>query len=719
MKLNSSNTRFELTQQIIASVLFCLMFALDEPITTAVFIACSGLLVFRLVLIHQGSALLSVLSRASSKNIGALGMTVVILLSVRHSGLINAMVNLLLAGSALWWFTLPATINSQIPRQFFIMHKLCLCLFFLISVGFIYEQTLLYSLLFFVLILITWLALFICENPEQPISNTFRFLIKYTLVCVPLAALIFLLLPNLAPFWKLPKQEQTVSGLSESMTPGDIAELAQSTRLAFRVAFDDNNPSQQQLYWRVMTMPNFNGKTWAIAGLPKRSRNAQQSNSSLYIADDLSSDNDVSPSKINYSVIAEPTHQPWLFSLANSHSNTDKVNHNHDDTLSYATKLTTKLKYEAQTGQLALASVLGAEQAVKVSTRPITLTDRQKKKNLYLPPNLHANTAELSHRWMSIAKQTTSDKQQQSQLFIKSIANYFRQNGFIYTLTPPKLTGDHIDNFLFDTQQGFCAHYASATAVMLRQQGIPTRVVAGYQGGEYNPNGNYFNVYDSSAHAWVEFWVQQADNSNSGHWYRFDPTATIAPNRILQGLGGSEVINNNVNVEPMEMVKSVAWLNTLRQQIQSLDYYWTIWVLDFDPTREENRITSWLQSTDMRHILYVFITLIVIIAGAVWMTIRPRGQINEITQVLTKLEQRLTKYDRQHNPKKSFTPRVLTRQSQQTLADYQAHLLQYFPELAEPLNAIFSNIDAYLYQPQASDKNVFIKIVFRQISELS
>ncbi|WP_370661047.1 hypothetical protein [Psychrosphaera algicola] len=69
-----------------------------------------------------------------------------------------------------------------------------------------------------------------------------------------------------------------------------------------------------------------------------------------------------------------------MFSLANSHSNTDKVNHNHDDTLSYATKLTTKLKYEAQTGQLALVSVLGAEQAVKVSTRPITLTDRQKKK---------------------------------------------------------------------------------------------------------------------------------------------------------------------------------------------------------------------------------------------------------------------------------------------------------------------------------------------------
>ncbi|MDC2889971.1 hypothetical protein [Psychrosphaera algicola] len=150
--------------------------------------------------------------------------------------------------------------------------------------------------------------------------------------------------------------------------------------------------------------------------------------------------------------------------------------------------------------------------------------------------------------------------------------------------------------------------------------------------------------------------MQQADNSNSGHWYRFDPTATIAPNRILQGLGGSEVINNNVNVEPMEMVKSVAWLNTLRQQIQSLDYYWTIWVLDFDPTREENRITSWLQSTDMRHILYVFITLVVIIAGAVWMTIRPRGQSNEITQVLTKLEQRLTKYDKQHNPKKGLRP---------------------------------------------------------------
>lgn len=719
MTLNSSNSRFELTQQIIASVLFCLMVALEEPVTIAVFIACSGLLVFRLLLIHRSSALLNVLSRASSKNIGALGMTVVILLSVRHSGLINSMVNLLLAGSTLWWFTLPATINSQLPRQSFIIHKLCLCLFFLISVGFIYEQTLLYSLLFFTLILITWLALFIYENPYKPLSTTFRFVVKYTLVCVPLAALIFLLLPNLAPFWKLPKQEETVSGLSESMTPGDIAELAQSTRLAFRVAFDGDNPSQQQLYWRVMTMPNFNGKTWAIAGMPKRSRNSQQSNLSHYISDDLGPKNNNLRTKIDYSVIAEPTHQPWLFSLANSHSNTDKVHHNRDDTLSYATKLTTKLKYEAQATQLAQPSVIGAEQAVNVSASAVPLTARQKTKLLYLPPNQHLKTLELSRRWMYIAKQTTTDQHEQAQLFVKSIAGYFRQSGFIYTLTPPKLEGDHIDNFLFDTQQGFCAHYASATAVLLRQQGIPSRVVAGYQGGEYNPKGNYFNVYDSSAHAWVEYWLAQADDSGKGHWYRFDPTATIAPNRILQGLGGSEVINNNLNVEPMEIVKSVAWLNTLRQQLQSLDYYWTIWVLDFDPTREENRITSWLQSADVRQIFYVLVSLIIIIAVVIWMTLKPSGQHNEITQALTKLEKRLIKYHRQHNPKKQFTNRNFARQPHQTLADYQAHLLQYFPELATPLNKVIASIDSYLYQPQSIDKKEFIKVVFSQISELN
>ena len=78
---------------------------------------------------------------------------------------------------------------------------------------------------------------------------------------------------------------------------------------------------------------------------------------------------------------------------------------------------------------------------------------------------------------------------------------------FFYTLTPPGLARDSVDDFLFNTRQGFCGHFASAFTTMMRAAGIPARVVAGYQGGDWNPIGGYLLVRQSHAHAWSEVWL--------------------------------------------------------------------------------------------------------------------------------------------------------------------------------------------------------------------
>ena len=89
--------------------------------------------------------------------------------------------------------------------------------------------------------------------------------------------------------------------------------------------------------------------------------------------------------------------------------------------------------------------------------------------------------------------------------YIDAILAHFREEKFVYTLEPGELASrDPVDGFLFDSRRGFCEHYASAFAVLLRAAGIPARIVTGYQGGELNPRGNYLVVRQSDAHAWVE-----------------------------------------------------------------------------------------------------------------------------------------------------------------------------------------------------------------------
>ena len=113
------------------------------------------------------------------------------------------------------------------------------------------------------------------------------------------------------------------------------------------------------------------------------------------------------------------------------------------------------------------------------------------------------------------------------------ILDFFRTGGFAYSLSPPRLGRDSVDDFLFKSKKGYCEHFASACAFMMRSIDIPARIVGGYQGGERNPYANYLIVRQSDAHVWVEIW-----HPDKG-WYRVDPTAVVAPDRITEGMEGA------------------------------------------------------------------------------------------------------------------------------------------------------------------------------------
>src|SRR5690606_14137748 len=138
-----------------------------------------------------------------------------------------------------------------------------------------------------------------------------------------------------------------------------------------------------------------------------------------------------------------------------------------------------------------------------------------------LPPEVNPRTRQLALRLRGAA---ASERD-----YIEAVLAMFTQQPFFYTLTPPKLDRNAVDDFLFNTRSGFCEHYASAFAVLMPAACIRARGVTGYQGGEYNRMGEYWIVRQSDAHAWTEVWLEERG------WTRVDPTAAVAPERIERG----------------------------------------------------------------------------------------------------------------------------------------------------------------------------------------
>lgn len=190
--------------------------------------------------------------------------------------------------------------------------------------------------------------------------------------------------------------------------------------------------------------------------------------------------------------------------------------------------------------------------------------------------------------------------------FIRQVLNKFNTEEFYYTLEPPALGSNPVDRFIFDTRQGFCEHYASAFAVMMRAADIPSRIVLGYQGGEINPMGQYLIVRQADAHAWTEVWLPERG------WYRVDPTAAVAPERISAGRTGAMFAGIGASwglSAPSELLYQIAltW--------DAMNAKWNDWILGYGPDNQ-SRFMQWLgmDDPDWRQMM---LTLVAIVVGLI------------------------------------------------------------------------------------------------------
>lgn len=448
--------------------------------------------------------------------------------------------------------------------------------YFLIASNFFYTQSPWVAVyVFAVVIYLTSLLILFNDRLSTIIwQQRLRIAARAILQATPLMLILFVLFPRIpGPLWGLPKDvTSAVTGLSDDMSPGSMSSLIQSGEVAFRVRFDGDTPSHESMYWRGPVFSVYDGQTWTSGDL----LNKAEPNLHPSAAE---------TGQIKYTVTMEPHQRNWLFALEYPVQLAGSGYHlTREMQLLNKNKISNVFQYTLVSDRLA-------------SNWSLFRPERQR--NLHLPEQLNPQTIALANTWLTDAR---GDK--------KAVVNralaYIRNQPFIYTLNPPILGVDAMDDFLFETRRGFCEHYASAFVYLMRAAGIPARVVTGYQGGEKNPLDNYIIVRQSNAHAWAEVW-----NDETG-WLRVDPTAAVSPDRIENGIQNAVAERDLL---PAILLSENSWLRQARYRWDSMNNTWNEWVVGFDQKRQKKLFTKLgLERTDWQD-LVIWLVIVMLLAG--------------------------------------------------------------------------------------------------------
>jgi protein-glutamine gamma-glutamyltransferase len=359
---------------------------------------------------------------------------------------------------------------------------------------------------------------------------------------LPLMAAFFLLFPRVqGPLWALPRDTTAArTGLSDTMTPGNISNLIKSDEVAFRVQFHGDMPSYGALYWRGPVLTEFDGRTWKMpdhSGLGTLNYSHHER-------------------LVRYAVTLEPHQKQWMFALDVPAEVPQRVALLPDLQLRSYVPVNQRIVYE-----------MGSWLDYRYGER---LSPMGKQYFLEHDRDLNPRTVALGEK---LAAETSSPRAIVAQALL-----YFGRD-FTYTLEPPVLDSSKpYDDFLFNTRRGFCEHFAGAFTLMMRAAGVPARVVTGYQGGEVNPLNRELIVRQADAHAWSEVWLPREG------WVRIDPTAAVSPLRVEGGV--------NAALGPIGVIPSLiaadqfGVLAQMRYTWHVLNSQWNLWVIGYNTDRQ-------------------------------------------------------------------------------------------------------------------------------------
>src|SRR6266481_3753986 len=456
-------------------------------------------------------------------------------------------------------------LEAHTAREFQVMvlmgWVLCLCGFFL-SQDFVIALSLLTA---FALLLVALIQFYRGSSPGAfwpPLGTTGKILLQ----AAPLVVLLFVLFPRINTGLRVDFRANRLasSGFSDRLSPGSIAALANSSEIAFRAEFprSSTRPSGP-MYWRGVVRWRCNGMEWRAPYDPRPKSSSSTPGFSGSGGLPVPSAN---AKEIQQCITLAPNGARWMFALDRPIKAVPGAMLARGDYLWSVQPIRKSRRYEVVSSQSS-----GNE-----------ITAKGRAEALEVPASISPAVRDLAHSW--------TVQNRDSRGVVNSALQFFRTQGFSYSLTPGEY--DSLEEFLFRRRVGFCGHYATSFATLMRLAGIPARVVVGYLGGEYNDLGHFFLVRQADAHAWCEVWIPEKG------WTRVDPSAAVAPGRasldltsFLETRIASGQMGARQNALIAQLLRSAVFTN-VRFVWQTLSYQWDTRLVAFDADVQDVLLTS-------------------------------------------------------------------------------------------------------------------------------
>lgn len=487
-----------------------------------------------------------------------------------------------------------------------------------------------------------WVPFLICAfvglwwsmlRPEQP--KPLPFLGRLFISSIPVALALFFIFPRFVfPWAARANHSRSTMGFSENLNPGNSAELVENDRLIFRARFSAEQPPVHTLYWRGGVLSESHGLSWTTHP-PERKQTP-----SKFIESDRSK-------RLAYDIFLEPGTSNFIFALeaSESVSGADLFIRGYENSLYRLPFPTNKTVLYRGLSDLSAAD-----------PTPPTEKDLQ-------TPDLSLKV----QAWVDPLKKKSIPER------VQELDRFYLNNKFKYTLTPGTYSANDLEEFLFDRREGFCEHFAGSYATLARALGIPARVIVGFQGGTWNEYGNFWRISTKDAHAWVEIY-------NAGHWQRVDPTGFAAPLRLT--MGASQYFQS---LRPPQTIfdNIVLLKDQLLAFVETLNYSWTSFLLDFDTDFQKELIALIRRNIGWSILGLVFLGLM--IAGS--------------TKILSRRSQGLHPYRLLLLDMIAWgTARGIARNASESPQAYLDRLSRAFPPLSTTLSAFANRYDEFFYQ---------------------
>ena len=497
-------------------------------------------------------------------------------------------------------------LEAHTAREFRVMvligWMLCLCGFFL-SQDF---TTALCLLIAFALLVVALIQFHRGASPGAvwpPVGTTCKLLLQAS----PLVVLFFFLFPriNAGLQFELRPFRAANTGFSDRLSPGSIAALANSSEIAFRAEFPGSSTRPSgPMYWRGIVMWQCNGMEWRAPDAPRPK--------SPSTTRDIAGTGGLpvqSPDarEIQQRITLSPHGARWMFALDHPIKTPPAAMLARGDYLCSVLPIRKSRQYEV----------------VSSDSSGNEITAEERAEALEVPASISPAVRDLAHSWMV--------QNPEPRGIVNSALQFFRTQGFSYSLTPGEY--NDLEEFLFRRRVGFCEHYATSFATLMRLAGIPARVVVGYLGGEYNDLGHFFLVRQADTHAWCEVWLPEKG------WTRVDPTAAVAPGRasldftsFLETRLASGQMGGRSNALIARLLRSGVFTN-VRFIWQTLSYEWDTRLVAFDADVQDVLLTSMGIASRGTIFLVVQILLVALALLAIyfaWMQLRTRSRVDRV-----------------------------------------------------------------------------------------